>query len=297
MSIKSFISYISLEKKYSNNTRIAYQGNLDEFHKFCIEKYDIQNIEKVEYTIIRSWIVFLIESGNTNRTVNRKISVLRSYYKFLLKTGTIKISPLKKHKPLKESKKINIPFTVKEISDVLDGNYFSTDYNGHLERSIITLLYYTGIRRVELITLKLTNLDLNTHKIKVLGKRNKERLIPLLPEAVSCMRTYLKYRKELNKIIDDKFLFLSELGNKLKDAFVYKTVNNYFSKVSTKVKRSPHMLRHSFATHLLDNGADLNAVKELLGHESIAATQVYTHTSMEQIKKIYSDSHPRGRKK
>lgn len=297
MSIKSFISYISLEKKYSNNTRIAYQGNLDEFHKFCIEKYDIQNIEKVEYTIIRSWIVFLIESGNTNRTVNRKISVLRSYYKFLLKTGTIKISPLKKHKPLKESKKINVPFTVKEISDVLDGNYFSTDYNGHLERSIITLLYYTGIRRAELITLKLTNLDLNTHKIKVLGKRNKERLIPLLPEAVSCMRTYLKYRKELNKIIDDKFLFLSELGNKLKDAFVYKTVNNYFSKVSTKVKRSPHMLRHSFATHLLDNGADLNAVKELLGHESIAATQVYTHTSMEQIKKIYSDSHPRGRKK
>ena len=297
MSIKSFISYISLEKKYSNNTRIAYQGNLDEFHKFCIEKYDIQNIEKLEYTIIRSWIVFLIESGNTNRTVNRKISVLRSYYKFLLKTGTIKISPLKKHKPLKESKKINIPFTVKEISDVLDGNYFSTDYNGHLERSIITLLYYTGIRRVELITLKLINLDLNTHKIKVLGKRNKERLIPLLPEAVSCMRTYLKYRKELNKIIDDKFLFLSELGNKLKDAFVYKTVNNYFSKVSTKVKRSPHMLRHSFATHLLDNGADLNAVKELLGHESIAATQVYTHTSMEQIKKIYSDSHPRGRKK
>ena len=297
MSIKSFISYISLEKKYSNNTRIAYQGNLDEFHKFCIEKYDIQNIEKVEYTIIRSWIVFLIESGNTNRTVNRKISVLRSYYKFLLKTGTIKISPLKKHKPLKESKKINVPFTVKEISDVLDGNYFSTDYNGHLERSIITLLYYTGIRRAELITLKLTNLDLNTHKIKVLGKRNKARLIPLLPEAVSCMRTYLKYRKELNKIIDNKFLFLSELGNKLKDAFVYKTVNNYFSKVSTKVKRSPHMLRHSFATHLLDNGADLNAVKELLGHESIAATQVYTHTSMEQIKKIYSDSHPRGRKK
>tara|TARA_B000000441_G_C21699760_1_gene325133 strand:- start:102 stop:995 length:894 start_codon:yes stop_codon:yes gene_type:complete len=297
MSIKSFISYISLEKKYSNNTRIAYQGNLDEFHKFCIEKYDIQNIEKVEYTIIRSWIVFLIESENTNRTVNRKISVLRSYYKFLLKTGTIKISPLKKHKPLKESKKINVPFTVKEISDVLDGNYFSTDYNGHLERSIITLLYYTGIRRAELITLKLTNLDLNTHKIKVLGKRNKERLIPLLPEAVSCMRTYLKYRKELNKIIDNKFLFLSELGNKLKDAFVYKTVNNYFSKVSTKVKRSPHMLRHSFATHLLDNGADLNAVKELLGHESIAATQVYTHTSMEQIKKIYSDSHPRGRKK
>ena len=142
MSVKSFISYISLEKKYSNNTRIAYQGNLDEFHKFCIEKYDIQNIEKLEYTIIRSWIVFLIESGNTNRTVNRKISVLRSYYKFLLKTGTIKISPLKKHKPLKESKKINVPFTVKEISDVLDGNYFSTDYNGHLERSIITLLYY-----------------------------------------------------------------------------------------------------------------------------------------------------------
>jgi len=297
MSVKSFISYISLEKKYSENTRIAYQGNLDEFHKFCIEKFNTKSIEKIEYTIIRSWIVFLIESGNTNRTVNRKISVLRSYYKFLLKTGIIKISPLKKHKPLKESKKINVPFTVKEVSDVLDGNYFGADYNGHLERSIITLLYYTGIRRMELITLKLTNLDLNTHKIKVLGKRNKERLIPLLPEAISCMKTYLEYRKELNKIIDDKFLFLSEIGRKLKDAFVYKTVNNYFSKVSTKVKRSPHMLRHSFATHLLDNGADLNAVKELLGHESIAATQVYTHTSMEQIKKIYSNSHPRGRKK
>ena len=297
MSVKSFIAYISLEKKYSENTKIAYQGNLDEFKKFCVKNFNTQNIENIEYTIIRSWIVFLIESGNTNRTVNRKISVLISYYKFLLKIGLINISPLKKHKPLKESKKINVPFTIKEVSDVLDGNYFGKDYNGHLELSIITLLYYTGIRRMELITLKISDLDLNSCKIKVLGKRNKERLIPLLPEAVNCMKTYLEYRKDLNKIIDDKFLFLSKLGTKLKDSFVYKTVNNYFSKVSTKVKRSPHMLRHSFATHLLNNGADLNAVKELLGHESIAATQVYTHTSMEQIKKIYSNSHPRGKKK
>ena len=159
------------------------------------------------------------------------------------------------------------------------------------------MLYYTGIRRMELITLKLNDLDLNASTIKVLGKRNKERLIPLLPEAVDCMQKYLEYRKKLDNIIDDKVLFLSKLGRKVTDGFVYKTVNNYFSKVSTKVKRSPHMLRHSFATHLLNNGADLNAVKELLGHESIAATQVYTHTSMEQIKKIYADSHPRGRKK
>ncbi|MEE3034618.1 MAG: tyrosine-type recombinase/integrase [Bacteroidota bacterium] len=297
MSVDSFISYITHEKKYSENTRIAYQGNLDEFQKFCIERFDVKDIDKTEYTVIRSWIVFLIEAGNTNRTVNRKISVLRSYYKFLLKTGTINASPLKQHKPLKESKKINVPFTVEEVSNVLDGNYFSIDYEGYLQRSIITMLYYTGIRRMELITLKLNDLDLNASTIKVLGKRNKERLIPLLPEAVDCMQKYLEYRKKLDNIIDDKVLFLSKLGRKVTDGFVYKTVNNYFSKVSTKVKRSPHMLRHSFATHLLNNGADLNAVKELLGHESIAATQVYTHTSMEQIKKIYADSHPRGRKK
>ena len=297
MSVDSFISYITHEKKYSENTRIAYQGNLDEFQKFCIERFDVKDIDKTEYTVIRSWIVFLIEAGNTNRTVNRKISVLRSYYKFLLKTGTINASPLKQHKPLKESKKINVPFTVEEVSNVLDGNYFSIDYEGYLQRSIITMLYYTGIRRMELTTLKLNDLDLNASTIKVLGKRNKERLIPLLPEAVDCMQKYLEYRKKLDNIIDDKVLFLSKLGRKVTDGFVYKTVNNYFSKVSTKVKRSPHMLRHSFATHLLNNGADLNAVKELLGHESIAATQVYTHTSMEQIKKIYADSHPRGRKK
>lgn len=295
MSISHFLDYINKEKKYSPHTFLAYQKNLFDFQNYCFENFNLETIDKVEYNHIRSWIISLVELKNSNRTINRKISVLRSYYKFLLKTETIKSSPLKLHRPLKASKKVNVPFSIDEVSQLLNGNLFSKDYQGLLEKTIITLLYYTGIRRQELINLKMEAVDLDSEYIKVKGKRNKERLIPLLPELISSLRLYLKEKNKTFDQIVQVYFFCLPSGLKLNEGFVYQTVNYYFSKVSTKVKKSPHILRHSFATHLLNNGADLNSVKELLGHESVAATQIYTHGSLKKIQEIYTKAHPRGK--
>ncbi len=295
MSINHYLEYINHEKKYSPHTCVAYKQNLSDFQTYCSKNFNLEVIDSVEYFHIRSWIISLVEMQNSNRTINRKISVLRSYYNFLLKTETIKVSPLKLHKPLKASKNINVPFSIDEVSQLLDGELFSQDYRGILEKTIITVLYYTGIRRQELIDLKTVAVDLDSQFIKVKGKRNKERFIPLLPELISSLRIYLKEKNKIFNQIDQIYFFCLPSGIKLNEGFVYQTVNYYFSKVSTKVKKSPHILRHSFATHLLNNGADLNAVKELLGHESVAATQVYTHGSLKRIQEIYNKAHPRGK--
>lgn len=295
MSIDRFLDYITHEKKYSPHTCAAYQKNLNDFSNFCVSNFGLDNIEYVDYSQIRTWIISLVENKNTNRTVNRKISVLRSYYKFLLRTETISLSPLKLHRPLKVSKKVNVPFSTEEVDRLLSSDLFAENYEGVLQKTIITLLYYTGIRRQELIDLKSTSVDFQTNSIKVLGKRNKERMIPLLPGAAACLKTYLSYKKELSVPLPSRF-FCSAEGSKLSEGFVYQTVNHYFGIVSSKVKKSPHMLRHSFATHLLNNGADLNSVKELLGHESVAATQIYTHSSLKRIKEIYAKAHPRGKR-
>ena len=295
MSINHYLDYINHEKKYSLHTCVAYKQNLSDFQTYCSKNFNLEVIDSVEYFHIRSWIISLVEMQNSNRTINRKISVLRSYYNFLLKTETIKVSPLKLHKPLKASKNINVPFSIDEVSQLLDSELFSQDYRGILEKTIITVLYYTGIRRQELIDLKTVAVDLDSQFIKVKGKRNKERFIPLLPELISSLRIYLKEKNKIFNQIDQIYFFCLPSGIKLNEGFVYQTVNYYFSMVSTKVKKSPHILRHSFATHLLNNGADLNAVKELLGHESVAATQVYTHGSLKRIQEIYNKAHPRGK--
>ena len=295
MSINQFLDYISHEKKYSAHTCIAYEKDLLDFKDFCKTHFELNIIENVDYSHIRTWIVSLVENQITNRTVNRKISALRSYYKFLLKTETIKVSPLKLHRPLRVSKKINVPFSTEEVDRLLDSDLFPKDYEGVLQKTIISLMYYTGLRRMELIELEDSSVDFQNKSIKVLGKRNKERIIPLLPEALMTMKNYISYKKDLSKSLPSYF-FCSSNGLKLTEGFVYQTVNHYFSLVSSKVKKSPHLLRHSFATHLLNNGADLNSVKELLGHESIAATQIYTHSSLKQIKETYAKAHPRGSK-
>lgn len=292
MSIDRFLDYITHEKKYSRHTCVAYYKNLIDFRDFCSTHFEMDDIVDVDYSHIRTWIINLVESQNTNRTVNRKISVLRSYYKFLLRTETITLSPLKLHRPLKVSKKVNVPFSTDEVDRLLNSGLFSSDYEGVLQKTIITLFYYTGIRRQELIDLKTSSIDFEALTIKVLGKRNKERLIPLLPEALDCLKNYLYYKRDLSVSSTDYFFCMSN-GIKLSEGFVYQTVNHYFGLVSTKVKKSPHMLRHSFATHLINNGADLNSVKELLGHESVAATQVYTHSSLKRIQDIYAKAHPR----
>jgi len=264
MSIKAFISYISLEKKQSPLTVKAYSTDLKNFAIFCLEKFEVNKIEHVSYAEIRSWIVYLVEHNNSNSSINRKLSSLQSYYKFLLKTKTIKVNPLVKHKPLKKEKKIQVPFSEKEVKQVLDNFNELDDFLSLRNKLIIEMFYGTGMRRAELINLKLKDIDLKNKTVKVLGKRNKERYIPLLNFVIKSIIKYF--------------------------------VKNYFSAVSLKVKKSPHILRHSFATHLLNEGADLNSIKELLGHASLASTQIYTNSSLAKIKKVYNQAHPRSAK-
>lgn len=295
MSFKSFKDYLTLEKKYSLHTVNAYLKDLESFEGFNKEEFSQETINKVNYSQIRSWIIQLVESGISNRSINRKVSSLNSYYKFLLKIEEINVNPLSKHKALKVSKKVQIPFSTKEISEVLDDLNFDNSFEGIRDKLIIELFYSTGIRRIELVQLKLSDVDIPRKTLKVLGKRNKERFLPLLDTVISTLNQYLKSRNKLKKINDNEMLFLTKKGNKIYETLVYRIINNYFSKASTKVKKSPHILRHSFATHLLNQGADLNAVKELLGHSSLAATQVYTHNSIAELKKVYAKSHPRNK--
>ena len=295
MSFSSFKDYLTLEKKYSAHTVGAYLKDLESFQIFNEEEFSEKNINKVNYSQIRSWIIQLVDSGISNRTINRKISSLNSYFKFLLKIEDIKVNPLSKHKALKVSKKVQIPFSPREVTQVLDDFNFDNSFEGIRDKLIIELFYSTGIRRIELVQLKMSDLDITRKTLKVLGKRNKERLIPLIDAVIQTTRTYLETRNDLEKINDKEVLFLTKKGDKIYETLVYRVINNYFSKASTKVKKSPHILRHSFATHLLNQGADLNAVKELLGHSSLAATQVYTHNSIAELKKVYAKSHPRNK--
>lgn len=296
MPFKSFTDYLLLEKNYSALTVKAYQNDLDTFLEFIKLEYQTDSINEVNYAQIRTWIVALVESGLSNRSINRKVSALNTYYKFLLKTSTIQINPLTKHKALKTSKKIQIPFSEAEVSTVLDDFNFENDFEGIRDKLIIELFYSTGIRRIELVELKLLSFNLDNKTLKVLGKRNKERIIPLLESVIVTLNLYLKERSSLSTIIDSDYLFLTQKGVKIYETLVYRIINDYFSKASSKVKKSPHILRHSFATHLLNQGADLNAVKELLGHSSLAATQVYTHNSITELKKVHVNSHPRSKK-
>ncbi len=296
MPFKDFIDYLTLEKNYSAHTITAYQRDLESFLAFASETYDYNTIKEVNYSVIRSWIVSLVDSGITNRSVNRKVSSLKTYYKFLLKTKQIEVNPLLKHKALKTSKKLQVPFSEKEIEDVLQLLDETKDFEGVRNKLIVELFYSTGMRRAELVHLKLNDVSAAQGTIKVLGKRNKERIIPLLPSVAETIKTYLQHRSQLEKIKDEAYFFLSLKGVKIYETLVYRIINSYFSKASEKVKKSPHILRHSFATHLLNEGADLNAVKELLGHSSLASTQVYTHNSIATLKEVYKKSHPRNSK-
>jgi len=296
MSLKSFTDYLLLEKNYSSHTISSYKKDLESFEGFILREYDTSSIYNVNYQQIRNWIVDLVNSGISNRTINRKISALNSYYKFLLKIKAITTNPLAKHKALKTSKKVQIPFSEQEVANVLDDLNLTADFEGLRNKLIVELFYATGIRRIELIQIKLNDIDLQNKTLKVLGKRNKERYIPLISSVIDSLNKYMVERNGLNNIKDNTYLFLTKKGLKIYETLVYRIINDYFSKASSKVKRSPHILRHSFATHLLSQGANLNAVKELLGHSSLAATQVYTHNSITELKKVYSNTHPRSKK-
>ncbi|MBT8261741.1 MAG: tyrosine-type recombinase/integrase [Bacteroidia bacterium] len=296
MPFSEFSNYLTLEKNYSKHTIMAYLKDLESFAEFAFEGYEVRSIKEIPYAIIRSWVVSLVNEGISNRSINRKVSSLKSYYKFLLKTKQIEANPLAKHKALKTSKKIQVPFSEKEIADVLELLKEAEGFEGIRNKLIVELFYSTGMRRAELVNLKYSDVSLTQSTLKVLGKRNKERLIPLLPSVLSTIESYMAARNELEMIRDEDYLLLSKKGVKIYETLVYRIINSYFSLASEKVKKSPHILRHSFATHLLNEGADLNAVKELLGHSSLASTQVYTHNSIAQLKEVYRNSHPRNTK-
>lgn len=293
-NLEAFTDYLQKEKKYSPHTLRAYMDDVVEFQQYNFLSFGQEDLVEVQYVQIRSWLVALVEAGLSTVSVNRKVASLKAFYKFLLKIKQIEVSPLLKHRALKVSKKVQVPFSEKELEQVLENIRQDVGFEAVRDRLLIELLYSTGIRRSELIHLKLNAVDFSNAVIKVLGKRNKERVIPVLAVILEQMRLYLKERGDLEVIEDESYFFLTKKGLKLSESFVYRIINSYFSKVSEKVKKSPHMLRHTFATHLLNNGADLNSVKELLGHSSLASTQVYTHNSLMELKKVYVGAHPRG---
>lgn len=288
--IDEFINFLKVEKRYSNHTLVSYQTDLNQFFSFIAVNYDIP-VSKVKQIQIRSFIVNLMNNNISNRTVNRKISAVKSFYRYLLKTSKVNFFPMHNvHSPKVEKR---LPSFVKEknILFLLEKENYSADFFGLRDYMMINLLYQTGIRLSELIGLK--ERDVVLSEIKVKGKRDKERIIPIGKQLYIEIQSYLKAKnKQFNKCVEN--LFISDKGNKLYEKFVYRKVNYYLGIVSSQEKKSPHVIRHTFATHMLNNGADLNAIKEILGHENLSATQVYTHNSFEKLKNIHSQAHPRG---
>lgn len=293
----AFIDYLRAEKRFSPHTSLSYHTDLLQFRDYlAVEHADIA-VSESNYQLIRAWIASLMDSGLSARSVNRKISSLRTYYRFLQREGEIRINPMLRIQGPKTSKRLPVFVEEKQMDKLLDSNAFAeseTDaYEAGLVRLVVGILYGTGMRLAELIDLKEDNIHPGKGTLKVLGKRSKERIIPITPELAAQISDYRK-EKEHTGIAGNGFLLQKKDGQKLSRKFVYDKVKLYLSKVTTIDKKSPHVLRHTFATHMLNNGADLNAIKELLGHASLSATQVYTHNTVEKLKAIYHKAHPRA---
>lgn len=296
-SVILFLKYLEFEKRYSSHTIKAYKEDLNQFTDFCKNHSAIigGDLLKVDHKVIRIWIVKLNKADIKPRSIRRKISCLKSFYKFLYKNDYIKNNPTNKLVLPKVEKRLPQFIPEGNMDSLLDTKMFSEDFNGLRDKMIIELLYNTGMRLSELIEIKHKNFDVFTEQVKILGKRNKERICPLTPYIINIYNNYLVEKIKLGFCADgESYLFVTDKGNKLYPKFVYRKVKYYLGQVTGIRKKSPHVLRHTFATHILNRGADLNAVKELLGHSSLAATQVYTHNTFERIKKIYKQAHPRA---
>lgn len=293
-TIQPFIEYLKFEKRYSFHTLTAYQADLYEFMEFIKLQYGNTDLTSVDHGVVRSWLARLKEQGLAAKSLNRKISTLKSFFKYLLKNGVIDISPMAKVISPKIGKRLPVFVKEEETQLLLNSLNCSTENWRSLNaRMIITILYATGLRLSELINLKENQVDFARLQIKVLGKGNKERIIPLSDGLINGIREYQQLKRKEFETYED-VLLVSEKGKKLYPKYAYLIVNQYLGKSSTLDKKSPHVLRHSFATHLMNNGADLNAVKELLGHSSLAATQVYTHNTIEKLKDIHKKAHPKS---
>lgn len=291
--IEKYIKYLRYEKNFSLHTEISYSTDLQQFFDFLKEHFSETDINSVDSDIIRLWIVSLMEAKISARSVNRKLSTLKSFYKYLLKIGEININPVKKITGPKIPKPIPAFVNTTDMDEILDDINFDKSFESLRDQIMIELFYATGIRRAELIGLKDTDIDFSNETIQVTGKRNKQRIIPFSDGMKTLLEEYISTR---NKEVEatSGYFFVRDNGKQLYPMLVHRIVNDHLKQVPTLSKTSPHVLRHSFATSMLNNGADINAVKELLGHSSLAATEIYTHTSFEELKKIYNKAHPRA---
>ena len=290
--IFSFCDYLLHQKRYSPHTIAAYKKDLEQFKQFLLIDFEIEDIKESTSPIIRSWIVHLIEKEISSRTINRKISTLKSFYKYLLKNKEIEISPLLKVVTPKTSKRLPVFIAESDMQNLFNEVAFQNNFEGIRDRLILELFYASGIRLSELVQLNLNSINFKNGTIKVIGKRNKERLIPLGEKTKQQLTDYIKERDTISPTTTT--LFLTKKGKKVYPKIVYRIVNQYLSKVTTASKKSPHVLRHTFATHMLNNGAELNAIKEILGHANLSATQVYTHNTIEKLKNIHKQAHPKA---
>ncbi len=295
MVTTNFINHLKFEKRYSPHTITAYTKDLDQFDSFLRSEYEVLNANEISYQMVRSWIVGLIEQDISARSVNRKLSTLKSYFKYLVREELIKENPMPKVQPPKTSKKLPVFVDRESMETLFSEDIFSNDFDGTRDRLILEMFYMTGIRLSELINLKNSDIDFYQQNIKVLGKRNKERIIPISAELIDSIKKYIEIKdKNVEVPEQNDYFYVTIRGKKLYEKLAYHIVNLYLGKVSTLQKKSPHVLRHTFATHMLNNGADLNAIKEILGHSNLAATQVYTHNTIEKLKNIYKQAHPRA---
>ena len=284
-----FITYLSSEKRFSEHTIKSYATDLKQFTSFLSSEFQIiDEINEISFQIIRTWIASLLEKGINPRSVNRKISTLKTYFKFLIREGELIENPMIKVVAPKSKKRLPIFIEEDQIKSLLNEVQFESGFIGQRNKLIIELFYVTGIRLSELINIKISDVDFSNQSIKVLGKRKKERIIPLSSSMINSLDNFIKNNHK------NHFLFTNLDGVKLYTKLVYRLVNKYIAKISSVNKKSPHILRHTFATHMLNNGADINAIKELLGHANLSATQVYTHNTIEKLKTVYKQAHPRA---
>ncbi len=290
--LNQFLDYLSSEKRFSGHTVIAYENDLKQFFEFS-EIDDLPKLAEINHQLIRSWLVNMIDTGLTNKTVNRKLSSLRSFVKWCQKNTFLDQNPFKKVVSPKISKRLPVFVKESDLDNEKLADYFSDDFKGVRNLLIVEIFYQTGIRLTELINMKIS--DIQNESIKVLGKRNKERIVPISNELSQKIKNYIVLRARLNT--QEENLFIRENEKKIYEKLVYRIINIYLSSHTNLEKRSPHVLRHTFATHMMNNGVGLEVLKNLLGHANLTATQVYTHNSFSQLTNIYSQAHPRGQKK
>lgn len=292
--ITDFLSYLQYQKRYSLHTVISYKTDLSAFHSFIVNTYGSTALPDIKSTLVRTWLASLKEQGNTSRTINRKISTLKSFFKYQVKKGVLQQTPMQVISSPKNARRLPQFVDKKDIETLFHHVEFSDSWEGATERLILQILYNSGIREAELINLQEQYVDLHHSSIKVLGKGNKERVIPISKELQTNIRSYILRKEGEFPEISESCLLVNKKGKKLYPRYVYDVVKKYLSLVTTIEKKSPHILRHSFATHLTNNGAEINAIKELMGHSSLAATQIYTHNSIEKLKDAFKKAHPKA---